>query len=174
MNTPVGFQSELVHPSAFLAAGAILVGQVKIGQSASIWFNAVLRGDCELIQIGARTNVQDGCILHADFGFPCILGDNVTVGHGAVVHGARIANNVLIGMKSVIMNGVHIGENCLIGAGAIVTEGTQVPAGSLVMGLPGKVKRAVSPAEIAHIQYAADHYVQNASRYIAAATSTKP
>jgi carbonic anhydrase/acetyltransferase-like protein (isoleucine patch superfamily) len=161
----IQFQPELLHPSVFLAAGAVVVGNVSIGEDSSVWFNAVLRGDTEAIRIGCRTNIQDGCVLHADPGFPCVLGDGVTVGHAAVVHGATIANNVLIGMRSVVMNGAQIGENSLVAVGAVVTEGTIVPPGSLVVGLPGKVKRPLTEAELAHIRFAAEHYVQNARRF---------
>src|SRR5688572_557880 len=109
MNSTVKFQPELIHPSAYLAAGVAVVGRVNIGEESSVWFNAVLRGDCEEIRLGKRTNVQDCCVLHADPGFPCILGDGVTVGHGAVVHGAKLGDNVLVGMKAVVMNGAQIG-----------------------------------------------------------------
>lgn len=165
MSHPVHFRPELVHDSVFLAPGAVVVGDVTIGEDSSVWFNAVLRGDTAPIRIGRRTNIQDCSVLHADEGFPCTLGDGVTIGHSAVVHGAEVGDNVMIGMRAVVMNGACIGENSLIAVGAVVVEGMQVPPGSLVMGLPGRIKRALTPEEIARIEAAAAHYVGNAQRY---------
>jgi carbonic anhydrase/acetyltransferase-like protein (isoleucine patch superfamily) len=165
MSDPVAFRPELVDPTAFIAPGAVVLGDVTIGAESSVWFGAVLRGDVEAIRIGRRTNVQDGCILHADAGFPCILGDGVTLGHGAIVHGARVENHVLIGMRAVVMNGAVVGENSIVAVGALVTEGTVIPPGSLVIGLPGKRRGDVAPEHLAQIRHAADHYVENARRY---------
>ncbi len=162
---PVTFRPELVHPTAFIAAGAVVIGDVTLEAESSVWFNAVIRGDMEAIRIGPRTNVQDGAVLHADEGIPCTLGAGVTVGHLALVHGATIADNVLVGMRSVVMNGAVIGENSLIAAGALVTERTVVPPGSLVIGSPGKVARQLKPEHIERIRAAAEHYVANARRY---------
>lgn len=159
------FRLELVQPSAWIAAGAVVVGDVSIGEDSSIWFNAVLRGDTDPIRIGRRTNIQDGCILHADPGFPCTIGDGVTVGHGAIVHGATVENDVLIGMRAVVMNGARIGSGSIIGTGAVVTEGSQIPACSLVLGLPGKVMRQTTDEEISRIQSAAERYVIRTSSY---------
>ena len=165
MNSPVAFRAELVHPSVYLAAGVRIVGDVTIGVDSSIWFNAVLRGDVDAIRIGERTNIQDNCVLHADEGFPCVLGNGVTVGHGAIVHGALIGDNVLIGMNAVVMNGAKVGENSLIGVGSVVPEGMEVPAGSVVTGLPGRVRRPLNEDEISRLREAAKHYVDNAARY---------
>ncbi len=159
------FRPELVHPSAWIAAGAVVVGDVSIGEDSSIWFNAVLRGDTDPIRIGRCTNIQDGCILHADPGFPCTIGDGVTVGHGAIVHGATVENDVLIGMRAVVMNGARIGSGSIIGTGAVVTEGTQIPASSLVLGLPGKVARQTTNEEISRIHSTADRYMIRAASY---------
>jgi carbonic anhydrase/acetyltransferase-like protein (isoleucine patch superfamily) len=159
------FRPDQVHASVFIAPGAVVVGDVAVGEESSIWFQAVVRGDTETIRIGRRTNIQDGCVLHTDPGFPCTLGDEVTVGHGAIVHGAIVANRVMIGMRAVVMNGAVIGENSLIGVGAIVTEGTVVPPSSLVLGVPGKVVRSVTAEEIAKIQRAGEHYVAAARAY---------
>jgi carbonic anhydrase/acetyltransferase-like protein (isoleucine patch superfamily) len=134
----------LVDQSAFIAAGAVVVGNVTIGERSSVWFNAVLRGDTEALVIGKRTNIQDGCILHADPGYPCAIGNGVTVGHGAIVHGAIIEDDVLVGMRAVVMNGARIGRGSIVATGAVVTEGTQVPPGSLVLGMPAKVVRQVT------------------------------
>lgn len=168
------FRADQVHASAFLAAGARVTGDVTIGPESSVWFNAVLRGDCAEIRLGERTNVQDNAVLHADPGVPCILGNGVTVGHTAIVHGAEIGDNVLIGMHAVVMNRAKIGANSIVGVGAVVTEGTEVPPGSLVVGLPGKVKRAVNEAEIAGNRLAAQHYVEHARQYKAAAEANRP
>lgn len=163
---PVLFRPELVHPTAFIAPGAVVVGDVTLEEESSVWFNAVIRGDMEAIRIGPRSNVQDGAVLHADEGVPCTLGADVTVGHLALVHGATVGDNVLIGMRSVVMNGAVIGENSLIAAGALVTEGTVIPPGSLVIGMPGKAARQLKPEHIERIRYAAAHYVANAKRYM--------
>jgi carbonic anhydrase/acetyltransferase-like protein (isoleucine patch superfamily) len=162
---PIAFRPELVHESAFLAPTAVVVGDVTLGPQSSVWFGAVLRGDADAIRVGARSNVQDNAVLHADPGFPCTVGDGVTVGHLAIVHGAEVGDNVIVGMRSVVMNGAKIGANSLIAAGAVVTEGTQIPPGSLVVGMPAKVTRELRPAEIDRLRRAAEHYVQNARRY---------
>jgi carbonic anhydrase/acetyltransferase-like protein (isoleucine patch superfamily) len=150
----------------FIARGAIVLGDVTLGEQSSVWFNAVVRGDTEAIRIGRRTNVQDGSILHADPGFPCTVGDDVTIGHGAIVHGATVGDRVLIGMRAVVMNGAEIGEESVIGVGAVVTEGMKVPARSVVLGLPGKVVRDVSPDNAARIRHAAEHYVAAARQFV--------
>ncbi len=150
---------ELVHETAFIAAGALVIGDVTVAANASIWFNAVIRGDSAAIRIGVGTNVQDGCILHADPGKPCILGERVTLGHGAIVHGATIEDDVLIGMRAVVMNGVTIGRGSIVGVGAVVLENTQVPAGSIVLGTPAKVIRVATDRDQEKIRHAADHYI---------------
>ena len=151
------------------APGAVVLGGVTVGEQSSIWYGAVVRGDCEAIRIGKRTNIQDLCVLHADAGFPCTLGDGVTVGHGAIVHGATVEDDVLIGMKAVVMNGARIGRGSIVAVGAIVTEGMEVPPGSVVMGQPGKVKRPAEERDLVQIHHAADHYVQAAKGYREAA-----
>jgi len=161
---PNKFRKKLVHESVYLAPGARVVGDVTIEEEASVWFNAVLRGDCDKIRIGPRTNIQDNCVLHADLGIPCTLGAGVTVGHGAIVHGARVGDNVVIGMNSVVMNGAEVGENSIVAVGAVVTEGTVIPPGSLVMGVPAKIKRALTPEEIERNRHSAEHYVEAAKK----------
>jgi carbonic anhydrase/acetyltransferase-like protein (isoleucine patch superfamily) len=151
--------SPQIDPAAFVAPGAVVLGQVTIGVESSIWYNAVVRGDTEAIRIGRQTNVQDLCCLHADPGFPCTLGDRVTVGHGAIVHGATVEDDVLIGMKAVVMNGAKIGRGSLVAVGAIVLEGMEVPPGSVVMGAPARIKRQLEEKDIARIRHAAEHYV---------------
>jgi carbonic anhydrase/acetyltransferase-like protein (isoleucine patch superfamily) len=162
------FRPDQIHPSVYLAEGVRIAGDVTIGEESSVWFNAVLRGDCAAIRIGSGSNIQDNAVIHADPGVPCIIGNGVTVGHTAIVHGAEIGDNVLIGMHSVVMNRAKIGANSIIGVGAVVTEGSEVPPNSLVMGLPGKVKRELSEAEIQGNHMAARHYVHNAKEYAAA------
>ena len=156
---------ELVHESAFIAAGAIVIGNVTLAEETSVWFNAVIRGDSEAILIGAGTNVQDGCILHADPGRPCLLGQRVTIGHGAIVHGAVIEDDVLIGMRAVVMNGAKIGRGSIVGVGAVVMENMEVPPGSIVLGTPAKVVRATSERDWEKIRHAAEHYIAAAKEY---------
>ena len=162
----IRFRPELVEPTVFIAPGAVVIGNVTIGARASVWFATVIRGDTAPIVIGEETNVQDGCVLHADPGFPCVLGKRVTLGHGAIVHGATIEDNVLIGMRAVVMNGARIGSGSIVGVGAVVTEGTQVPPGSIVLGQPAKVKRAAEPRDSERIRHAAEHYVEAARVYL--------
>ena len=159
------FRRELVEPSAYIAPGAVVLGDVEIAAEASVWFHAVLRGDSAPIRIGSQSNVQDLCVLHADPGFPCSLGERVTVGHAAIVHGATVEDDCLIGMRSVVMNGARIGAGSIVAVGAVVTEGTHVPPGSVVMGVPGKVRRSVTPDDQDQIRHAANHYVENARRF---------
>lgn len=149
----------------WVAPGAHLIGKVTIGEGVGIWFGAVLRGDCEVIEIGEGSNIQDNSVLHSDYGFPMIVGRGVTVGHRAMLHGALIGDNVLIGMGAMVMNGARIGENCLIGAGAMVTEGKEIPPGSLVLGAPGKVVRELDAAAIDGLRASAEHYRQNMRRF---------
>ena len=159
------FRPDLIAPSAFIAPTATVLGDVTIGDESSVWFGAVVRGDCEAIRIGKRTNIQDLCVLHADPGYPCTLGDGVTVGHGAIVHGATVEDDVLIGMKAVVMNGAKIGRGSIVAVGAIVTERTEVPPGSVVMGQPAKVKRAAEERDLVRIRHAAQHYAEAAKGY---------
>ena len=149
----------------FVAPGAQVIGRVRLGVEASVWFNAVLRGDNELIDVGDGSNVQDGVVCHTDPGKPLTIGSNVTVGHMAILHGCTIGEGSLIGMGAVVLNGARIGPRCLIGANALITEGKEIPEGSLVMGQPGKVVRALSDAEMAGLAESARRYRENARRY---------
>ncbi|WP_308818880.1 gamma carbonic anhydrase family protein [Pseudonocardia alni] len=148
-----------VHEQAWVAPGAVLAGEVRVGPETGIWYTCVIRADLAPITLGARTNVQDGSVLHADPGFPATIGDGVTIGHRAVVHGCTVEDDVLIGMGAVLMNGVHVGAGSLIAAGAVLTQGTVVPPGSLVAGVPGKVRRELGEAERNSIPLSAAAYV---------------
>lgn len=161
----VRHRPELVDSTAFIAPGAIVIGDVTIGADSSVWFSAVIRGDTEGIRIGQQTNVQDGCVLHADEGYPCTLGDRVTLGHGAIVHGATVEDDCLIGMRAVVMNGAKIGKGSVIAVGSIVTEGTEIPPNSVAIGQPAKVKRATTERDRERIRHAAEHYVEAAKAY---------
>ena len=150
-----------VHPTAFVDASAQVIGDVKVGAESSIWMTVVVRGDVNHIRVGDRTNIQDGTIVHVQHDtHPTIIGSDVTVGHGAIVHGCTIADRVLVGMGAVILNGASIGEDCIIAAGSLVTEGMSVPPRSMVMGSPAKVKRPLRDEEVAMIQEFADNYVR--------------
>ena len=151
--------------SYWVADSAVLLGKVRLQPNASIWFGAVLRGDNELIDIGENTNIQDGCILHTDMGFPLTVESNCTVGHMAMLHGCTIGQNSLIGIGATILNGVKIGENCLIGAHSLIPEGKEIPAGSLVMGTPGRVVRELTKEEREKNKKSAEHYVAQWNRY---------
>src|SRR5687768_4353275 len=142
---------ELVDPTAWLAPTAVVLGDVTIGPESTVWYHAVIRGDCEAIRIGRGTNIQDGCVLHADPGVPCTLGDRVTVGHGAIVHGATVEDDCLIGMRAVVMNRTRIGRGSVVAVGSVVLEGMDVPPGSVVMGQPARIKRQVTEQDLAMI-----------------------
>jgi len=148
-----------------LAPSAVVCGEVQIGEGSSVWFNAVIRGDNELITIGENSNVQDGAVLHTDPGFPLTIGSGVTVGHKAMLHGCTIGDNSLVGINAVVLNGATIGRNCLIGANALVTEGKEIPDNSMVLGSPGKVVRELTPEQIEGLRRSAKHYVDNARRF---------
>lgn len=150
----------------WVAENAVLLGKVRLLKNASVWFSSVLRGDNELIDIGENTNIQDGCVLHTDMGFPLTVGNNCTVGHMAMLHGCTIDENSLIGIGATVMNGAKIGKNCIIGAHSLIPEGKVIPDGSLVMGAPGKVVRQVSDEEVQKITSLSEHYVKQWNRYI--------
>ena len=156
---------ELRGEGHFIAPNATLVGRVILEDRASVWFNVVIRGDNDPIVIGARSNVQDGSVLHTDDGVPLTLGDDVSVGHAVVLHGCTIGNGSLVGIKAVVLNHAVIGRDCLIGAGALVPEGRTIPDRSLVLGVPGKVVRTLSDEEVRGLRDIAHHYVENAKRY---------
>jgi carbonic anhydrase/acetyltransferase-like protein (isoleucine patch superfamily) len=149
----------------WIAPSAVVIGRVRLMRDASVWWNAVLRGDNELITVGEGSNIQDGCVCHTDPGYPLTIGKDVTVGHLAMLHGCEIGDGALIGIGAVILNGARIGRNCLIGSKALIPEGKEIPDGSLVMGAPGKVVRQLSEDHRERMQRGARHYVQNWQRY---------
>lgn len=154
-----------IHPTAWVAPGAQIIGNVILHEGASVWFNAVLRGDNERIEIGPRSNVQDGCVLHTDPGFPLLLAEEVTLGHAAIIHGCKVGAGALIGMGATLLNGATIGSGALVGANALVPEGKAVAAGMLAVGSPAKAIRELSAQQIHLLRGTALRYVENANRY---------
>ncbi len=154
-----------VAESAWVADSAEVMGNVVLGEDASIWFGAVLRGDNETLAIGAGSNVQDGSVLHSDFGQPLTIGERVTVGHKVVLHGCTVGDESLIGIGAVVLNGAKIGRHCLVGAGALVTEGKEFPDGSMILGSPAKAVRQLTPEQIEGLRRSAQTYVANARRF---------
>ena len=152
--------------NVFVAPGSHVIGKVKLCDNSSVWFNAVLRGDCDLITVGEDTNVQDGSILHTDYGVPLNVGKGVTIGHKVMLHGCEIGDYCLIGINSVILNGAKIGNYCVVGANSLITENMQIPDGSIVMGSPAKVVKQISESHKAMLEGSAAHYVKNAQRFI--------
>ena len=163
---PLGERRPRVDPTAWLADSAVVVGDVVIGPEASLWFHAVVRGDVERVRIGARTNIQDNATVHVTRDrWPTILGDGVTVGHNAVVHGCTVGDHCLIGIGAIVLDGAVLERECLVGAGAVVTPGTHVPTGSLVLGQPARVVRPLRPEEIESLYASAAGYVERLALY---------
>jgi carbonic anhydrase/acetyltransferase-like protein (isoleucine patch superfamily) len=154
-----------VPPSAWVAESAVVIGRVQLGENASVWYGAVLRGDNDAITVGANSNVQDGSVLHTDHGKPLVIGENVTIGHQAMLHGCTIGDGSLVGIQSVVLNGARIGRNSIVGAGSLVTEGKEFPDGVLIVGSPARVVRELTPEQIAGLQASAVHYVQQQQRH---------
>jgi len=154
-----------IHKTAFVHGSAQVIGNVTLAENASVWCNAVIRGDYEFIRIGKNTNVQDCTVVHTCEKHPVIVGENVTIGHNATIHGCTIGNNCLIGIGSTILNGATIGDGCVIGAGAVVTEGATIPPGSLVLGVPGRVMNPVTTEHLAFIAENAREYVDLARKH---------
>ncbi len=158
-------ENPVIHPDAFIAPGAVVVGAVTIGEDASFWYQCVARGDINRIRIGPRSNIQDGTIIHVSDDFPAVIGADVSVGHRAIIHACEIGDGTLVGMGAIVMDGAVIGPRCIIGAGALVTKGMQVPEGSLVIGAPARVVRKLVGGEMAHNIALAAKYVEVARRY---------
>lgn len=165
---PLGEYEPDVAAALFVAPGAVVVGDVTLGSGTSVWYACVLRGDGGSITVGDDVNIQDGCVLHADPGFPAVVGDRVSIGHGAVVHGAVIEDDVLVGMRATVLNGARIGAGSLVAAGAVVRPGTVVPPGSMVAGVPAQVRRLVSEEERTTILGTPSTYRAHAERHLAA------
>ena len=154
-----------VESSAWVADSAQVIGNVELGEEASVWFGTVIRGDVDAITIGRGSNIQDASVLHCDAGKPLVIGEDVTVGHKVMLHGCTIGDGSLIGIGAIVLNGARIGKHCLVGAGSLVTEGKEFPDGSMIMGTPAKVVRALSPEQIAQLDLSAQRYRDNTLRY---------
>ena len=161
----LGDEAPRIAATAWVADCARVIGRVEMKEGASVWYGAVLRGDNERITVGVRSNVQDGSVLHTDPGFELTLGDEVTVGHHAMLHGCTVGDGALIGIRAVVLNGARIGARCLVGAGAVVTEGKEFPDGMLILGAPAKAVREVTPEQIERLRRGALQYVEHAERH---------
>ena len=157
-----------IDPTAWIAPGAVVLGDVTLGKDVSLWYGTVVRGDTERIVIGDETNIQDLSLVHADPGVPCLIGQRVSVGHRVILHGCTVADDCLIGMGAILLNGVTIGAGSIVGAGAVLTEGKEIPPGSLVVGVPGRVLRPVDDAARARMEHTWRHYIALAARHRAA------
>ena len=151
--------------TAWVADSAQVIGNVTLAEGSSVWFGVVIRGDTEAISIGRASNIQDNSVLHADHGMPLVIGEQVTVGHQAMLHGCTIGDGSLIGIQAVVLNGAKIGKNCLVGAGALVTEGKEFADGCMILGSPAKAVRQLSEAQVEALKLSAQHYMDNARRY---------
>ena len=154
-----------INGNTYISESVDIIGKVEILENANIWFGTRLRGDMNNIVIGRNTNIQENSVVHVDSKSPCIIGNNVTIGHGAIIHGCNIADNVLVGMGSIILNNAKIGNNTIIGAGSLITQGKEFPEGVLILGNPAKVVRKLTQAEIESIQCSADNYVRLSKKY---------
>jgi carbonic anhydrase/acetyltransferase-like protein (isoleucine patch superfamily) len=154
-----------IPASAWVADSASVIGKVTMGEQSSVWYGTVVRGDNDRITIGARCNIQDASVLHSDEGVPLTLGEGVSIGHQVMLHGCTIGDGSLVGMQAIILNRAKIGKDCLVAAGAVVTEGKEFPDGSLIMGAPAKVVRQLTPEQIAHNRWIAQHYIEQMARH---------
>ena len=155
----------VIHPSAFVAPGADVIGRVRLGKQASVWFGCVLRGDVNRIEIGEATNIQDGSILHVDDRWPCLIAHHVHVGHHANLHGCRVETGAMVGIGAIVLSGSRIGEEAIVGAGSVVLEGTKIPPRTLAVGAPARVVRKLTPRDVAYIRRWVAKYVQLARHY---------
>jgi carbonic anhydrase/acetyltransferase-like protein (isoleucine patch superfamily) len=151
--------------NTYVAPGAHVMGKVTLHDNTSVWFNAVLRGDCDVIEVGEGSNVQDGAILHTDYGYPMHIGKGVTIGHKAMLHGCNVGDYTLIGINAVVLNAAKIGHHCVIGANALITEGMEIPDYSVVMGSPGKIVKTIKHEQAEMLEKSAKHYQENAKRF---------
>jgi carbonic anhydrase/acetyltransferase-like protein (isoleucine patch superfamily) len=164
----------VIHPTAFIAPGAVVLGDVSLGRDASIWYNCVVRGDMAPIVVGEESNLQDLTMVHVDEGVPCIIGNRVGVGHRAILHGCTVEDEVLVGMGAILLNGVRVGTGSVIGAGAVLKEGMRIPPGSVVMGVPARVVRQVDGTLASRIRHTWEHYVGEARRHRSGAVPRHP
>jgi carbonic anhydrase/acetyltransferase-like protein (isoleucine patch superfamily) len=155
-----------IHPGVFIAPAVTIVGRVTIGHNSSVWYQSVLRGDVDEIIIGENSNIQDGCIIHCVRGFPAKIGNNVSLGHGVILHGCTLEDNILVGMRATVLTGAVIGSNTLIAAGALVPEGAVIPPNSLVVGVPAKVKKEISPDQLRLIETTYQNYLEYSRQYM--------
>lgn len=169
----LGNNTPELDSGVYVAPGASVIGNVRLGPNASVWFNAVIRGDNECIEIGRNTNIQDASVLHSDPGSPLTIGTGVTVGHKVMLHGCQIGDYSLIGINAVVLNGAKIGKYCVIGANALVTENMEIPDYSVVMGSPGKVVKTLNEVMGKKLEMSAAHYVENAKRFASSLTPIK-
>jgi carbonic anhydrase/acetyltransferase-like protein (isoleucine patch superfamily) len=161
----LGTEEPRIASSAWVADSASVIGRVELGEHASVWYGAVVRGDNDLIRIGARSNVQENSVLHTDRGLSLVVGEGVTVGHQVMLHGCTVGDHSLVGIGSVVLNGARIGRHCIVGAGALVTEGKEFPDGVLIVGSPAKVVRELTAEQIERLRLSAAMYVENARRH---------
>ena len=161
----LGADAPELAQDAFIAPGAQVLGRVRLARGSSVWYNAVLRGDVDTIEIGEHSNIQDGCVVHVDAGFPCRVGRNVTVGHNAILHGCTVEDGALVGMGATLLNGSRVGRGAVLAAGALLPEGAEIPAGMLAMGVPARVVRPLREEEAARTIAGAGHYVELAGRH---------
>jgi carbonic anhydrase/acetyltransferase-like protein (isoleucine patch superfamily) len=161
----LGFHPEWIHHTAWIAPGAVVTGEVHLAEQVSVWYAVVLRGDSAPIHVGARSNIQDGSVLHVDHGMPTIVGTDVVIGHGAVVHAATVEDGCLVAIRATVLSGAVIGAGSIVGAGAVVTEGKVIPPRSLVLGVPGRVVRQIDDAQVALVHEQAARYVAYAERH---------
>jgi carbonic anhydrase/acetyltransferase-like protein (isoleucine patch superfamily) len=170
----LGAEVPQVAEDVFVAPGAHVLGRVRLARGSSVWYNAVLRGDVDSIEIGEHSNVQDGCVIHVDAGFPCRVGRRVTIGHNAILHGCTVEDGAMVGMGATLLNGSRIGRGALVAAGALVPEGADIPAGMLAMGVPARAVRPLREEEVARIEGGADHYVELAGHHREAIAEARP
>lgn len=161
----LGERAPKIHPDAWVAESADVIGNVELAAHASVWFNVTIRGDNDIIRIGANSNIQDNSVLHTDTGLPLDIAENVTVGHQVMLHGCTIGAGSLIGIQAVVLNGARIGKDCLIGAGALVTEGKEIPDRSMVLGSPGKIVRTLTDEDLERVHHGISVYVERARQF---------
>ena len=174
MLVPLDDHAPDVHPTGWVAPNAVLAGEVRLGERANVWYSAVLRADLGPITIGARSNIQDGSVLHTDPGFPMVIGEDCTIGHKAILHGCAIGPGSLIGMGATILNGARIGAGCLVGANALILENQSYPDGSLIVGAPAKAIRTMAPEQVERLRATAAGYVRNHRRFAAGLKEVAP